>query len=334
MADLSDAPGRPWPRISVLVPTYNQAGFLEEAVASVLAQDYPDLEIVISDDASSDTTPEVTARLARDPRVKSYRNAHNLGRVANYRHLLEDLATGEWVLVLDGDDQLVGTTYLRAAMTRASSDPAIVLVFAKALSGATLAEATTVLNAPGSVAGGVPPVIDGNAFFLRFPPFETIVPLHATCLYHRASALEIGFYTHDILSSDFESFYRLMLDHKVGFVDEVAALWRQHGGNATRSRDVDAARRNGAVFDGPFRRAVALKTFPDGVAERWLRRCRARYLVSLGAQAVRQRLPVLQVLRLAGNLVRQDWRLAVDLVPAIWRAASDARRRKTKSIGR
>ena len=316
-----------WPKISVMVPTYNQAHFLEEAVASALAQDYPNLEVVISDDASTDETAGLVQRLSRDPRVKAFRNERNIGRVANYRRLLGELATGDWVINLDGDDCLATNSYLRKAITLALCDSDIVLVMAKALRGPNIAEAGIVLNATkrgsGGDASGVPRIMAGNDFFLKFPPFETIVPLHATCLYHRASALETGFYAQDILSSDFESFYRLMLGRKVGFVDEIAALWRQHGGNATRSVSFVDLSRNATVFDGPARRAMALGCFPDGVAQDWLRRCRARYLVSIAAQVVRRGVSVRHAVKLSADLIVQDWRIGVELGPAAWRAMRD-----------
>ena len=135
------------PRVTVMVPTYNQAEFLEDAVASALAQDYPNLEVVISDDGSTDQTPAVVERLAaRDPRVRAHRSARNIGRVANYRRLLYELATGDWVINLDGDDCFASPTYLGAAVRRALSDPAIALVFGKARKGASLSGAATLLN--------------------------------------------------------------------------------------------------------------------------------------------------------------------------------------------
>lgn len=313
-----------------MIPTFNQAQYLEEAVASALAQDYPALEVVIADDASTDDTPAVLERFAADPRVRVHRQASNIGRVANYRYLLERLATGEWVLNLDGDDCLVSREYLRKAMALALENPGVLLVIGKALSGASLAEATTVLNAPFQDAA-MPPAMSGCTFLQRFPPFETIVPLHATCLYHRPSALAIGFYRHDILSTDFESFYRLMLDGKVGFVHDIAALWRQHDANATRAPGIDALARNVAVFDGPAQRAAQTGCLDEARAERWRRGCRARYVVSLVAQAVGGRLPAAPVARLCLSLLGRDWRLAAAIGPALARAYRDRGRRMQSS---
>ena len=55
------APGRPLPLVSVLVPSYNGAAFLREALDSILAQTYPHLEVLLLDDASTDETPAIAA---------------------------------------------------------------------------------------------------------------------------------------------------------------------------------------------------------------------------------------------------------------------------------
>jgi glycosyltransferase involved in cell wall biosynthesis len=75
-------------RISVIIPTYNHAQYLGEAIESVLSQDYPDMEVIVVDDGSSDNTREVTANyvgkiicveqpnggcaLARNTRLRTY----------------------------------------------------------------------------------------------------------------------------------------------------------------------------------------------------------------------------------------------------------------------
>jgi len=96
---------RPTPSlVSVAIPTYNRAGDLERAVASVVAQSHRELEIVISDNASTDATPTVCARLAAaDPRLRVVRQPVNRGPVANFNAVLEQLR-GEHVMLLADDD--------------------------------------------------------------------------------------------------------------------------------------------------------------------------------------------------------------------------------------
>src|SRR5665213_3428416 len=94
------------PKISITIPTYNQDKFIAKAVESALKQDYLNLEIIISDDCSSDKTEAVIERYCGDNRLKYFKNARNLGRVPNYKKTLYERVTGEWVLNVDGDDYI------------------------------------------------------------------------------------------------------------------------------------------------------------------------------------------------------------------------------------
>ena len=60
------------PKISVLIPTHNYARYLPEAIESVLAQDFTDYELLVSDDASTDNSADIICRYAaRDPRIRA-----------------------------------------------------------------------------------------------------------------------------------------------------------------------------------------------------------------------------------------------------------------------
>ncbi len=94
------------PRISVLIPTYNYARYLAEAIESVLAQDFRDFELLIVDDCSADNTAEVVKPYcARDARVRFTVNSTNLGMVNNWNYCLEQ-ARGKYIKFLFGDDKL------------------------------------------------------------------------------------------------------------------------------------------------------------------------------------------------------------------------------------
>ena len=92
------------PRVSVIVPAYNAADCLERALNSALAQTMADLEVIVVDDGSRDTTFEVACRVAaRDSRVRVLRNEHNRG-VAGSRNRAVKAGRGEWIAFLDADD--------------------------------------------------------------------------------------------------------------------------------------------------------------------------------------------------------------------------------------
>ncbi|MBD8696063.1 glycosyltransferase family 2 protein [Stenotrophomonas sp. CFBP 13718] len=97
------------PVVSVIIPTYNVAGCLTRAVDSVLAQSFQDFEIIIIDDASTDNTVEIAARLAElDTRVRVFPQNLNQGPSVA-RNLGLDAARGEWAAVLDADDAFTET---------------------------------------------------------------------------------------------------------------------------------------------------------------------------------------------------------------------------------
>jgi len=91
------------PLVSIIMPVYNRAALIREAVDSVLASDIP-LELIVVDDASTDETPSVLQSIT-DPRVRTVRMDVNSGQSAARNRGL-DLAAGRYVKFLDSDDLL------------------------------------------------------------------------------------------------------------------------------------------------------------------------------------------------------------------------------------
>ncbi|MFZ5451113.1 MAG: glycosyltransferase family 2 protein [Thermodesulfobacteriota bacterium] len=89
------------PRVSVIIPTYNRAALVQEAVASVLAQTYRDFELLVVDDGSTDGTREVLAAFGREITVLS---RPSRGGVSPARNAGIAAAQGEWLAFLDSDD--------------------------------------------------------------------------------------------------------------------------------------------------------------------------------------------------------------------------------------
>ena len=88
--------------VSVVIPCYNQAHFLDEAIESVLAQSYPHLEIIVVDDGSPDDTSEVATRY---PKVRLVRQENQGLSAARNSGLAR--SEGEYVVFLDADDRLL-----------------------------------------------------------------------------------------------------------------------------------------------------------------------------------------------------------------------------------
>jgi glycosyltransferase involved in cell wall biosynthesis len=106
----NDAPRVSGPRVSYILLAYNQEEYIREAVESALAQQYENLEIIISDDCSTDQTYKKireTANLYKgNHKVLINRNSENLGRngLANHINSITKLSTGELIVLAAGDD--------------------------------------------------------------------------------------------------------------------------------------------------------------------------------------------------------------------------------------
>ena len=107
-------------RVSVLVITYNQAHFVRDTLASVQAQEYPDLEIVVADDGSTDGTQDIIREFAaRDARIVPVLAERNGGIARNLNAGLRH-CSGEFVAYLGGDDlMLPGKISKQVAFLRA-----------------------------------------------------------------------------------------------------------------------------------------------------------------------------------------------------------------------
>ncbi len=92
--------------VSVIIPTYNRGHCIAVALNSVLSQSYQNLEILVCDDCSSDTTKDIVATYVnRDVRVKWVAGSLNSGSASAPRNRGIAAATGEWIAFLDSDDQ-------------------------------------------------------------------------------------------------------------------------------------------------------------------------------------------------------------------------------------
>ncbi len=119
---------RPAPTLTVGLPVFNGGPYLEATVESVLTQSFQDLELVISDNASTDETEAIgRAAAARDARVTYRRNATNVGLVRNL-NLLVPLAQGRLFKWAAADD-LLKPGYLERCVATMDAQPGVVLTY-------------------------------------------------------------------------------------------------------------------------------------------------------------------------------------------------------------
>ena len=117
------------PRVSVVVPSYNNASFIEATMDSILAQTFEDFELVAADHSSVDGTWELLQRYGADPRVRLLRTEAGGGAPRNWGRVT-DAARGELVKLVCGDD-IIYPDCLSRQVEAMDANPSVVLVAAQ-----------------------------------------------------------------------------------------------------------------------------------------------------------------------------------------------------------
>lgn len=122
------------PKFSIIIPVYNRENFIEKAIKSALSQSVEDIEVIVTDNASTDNTCAIAVDISRyDDRVKVYRNDVNVGPVRNWL-VGANLAKANISKLLFSDD-LLSPFYLERCANYLS-DPKCGLVYTPAIIGA------------------------------------------------------------------------------------------------------------------------------------------------------------------------------------------------------
>lgn len=208
------------PRLSVLMTTFNGAHTIIDSITSVLAQTYREFELVVVDDASTDSTPRILAGIA-DPRVRVIRAERNLG-VVGARNLGFEACRGEYVAAHDHDD-ISRPARLAEQVARLDREPAVVLVATE-----VELEAAGRLSRSGHVAGGSAPVMRWLLLVDN--------PLTWSSIMLRASAVRrLGqFVRPDYeLADDFDLYHRLLCLGDIVRLPAPLTVYRWHETNTT-----------------------------------------------------------------------------------------------------
>lgn len=261
-----------FPLISIIIPTYNQEKYVSKAIESALAQDYPNIEIILSDDNSKDKTKFVVKKFSKNKKFKYFRNNENLGRVGNYHKSLYEYASGDYALVLDGDDYLTDSSFISKAVKQIQKNN-LVMIFAK--QKVFIEKKKKFIE--DRMNDKLPEAMKGNHLFLNY--FKGYSIPHLSTLYNRRYAMSIGYYQKNILSSDWESVLRLMLNKNVGFMGSVVGVWRKHKKNESKSKKIKDIMDNVGYIEGPYNFCMRKNIFEKKVLARWRTKMLKRFFI-------------------------------------------------------
>ena len=116
------------PLVTIVLPVYNEELFIRETLESILAQDYENIEILISDNHSSDATASLCIEFARrDQRIQFFEQSSNIGAIANHSFLASK-AKGKYIILAAGHDRWT-TNYISANVKALENHPSAVLSY-------------------------------------------------------------------------------------------------------------------------------------------------------------------------------------------------------------
>lgn len=204
------------PLVSVIIPNYNYASYIGEAIDSVLAQDYPNLEVIVVDDGSSDDSRVVIESYGDKVRAIFQQNQ---GVCATRNHGVT-ASSGEFVAFLDADDAWMPSKLSRQMERFANPDVGLVHVGVSHVDAAGNAIREDLAGKEGRVASELlllKPVIlgGGSGVVIRRRIFDDVG----------------GFDTRLSTSADWELYYRIATRCEVAFVPEALVRYRVHGSN-------------------------------------------------------------------------------------------------------
>lgn len=304
------------PRVSCLLPVYNGADFIEEAVRSIQSQTFGDFEILVVDDGSTDATPEILARLAAaEPRLRIHRQA-NGGIVAALNAGLA-LCRGEFVARMDADDMALAERF-QIQVGYLDTHPDCVLV------GGVAKEMAPDGSMEGRTTGGRHLKTDLSVF----PP-KVAVSMHPLIMVRRAALIEIGGYRGDFPhAEDYDLFIRLAKLGTIDNPDQEVLIYRRHEG-AISLKHLELQERSAALAEVEACMAHRLahppvRPIPNWVIEPYVQFRILRRYFSVDRAKARLLLP--EVLRHIGNpaprtlLSRDYWSLRVRMAGSVARS--------------
>jgi glycosyltransferase involved in cell wall biosynthesis len=210
--------------ISVVIPTYNRAEVLLDAINSVLSQTYKNFEIIIVDDGSTDNTQEIIKKI-NDARIK-YFYQENSG-VSSARNKGIKTANGDYIAFLDSDD-LWHPQKLEKQLAIFTKDKNIGLVSCNSLYQTFSGETVFVKK---SFASNKKEVI---SYILSYP--DKVYTGTPTLMIKKDCFDKVGYFDEQMsFCEDWDIFFRIALFYEIYFIDEILTYVRVQEDNSTKT---------------------------------------------------------------------------------------------------
>lgn len=314
-------PGNPMPLVSILVPSYNGTAFLREALDSILAQTYPDVEIILLDDASTDDTPAIAAEYGS--RISYVRQPNNLGIYDNVNVGIAR-ARGSLIATYHADDIYL-PTIVEAQVAYFQAHPEVGAVFCSDIFVDAHGEEYGRLSLPQDVRGEHPldyPIVLNS--LLKYRNHFLVCP---TAMVRASVHQDVGAYRQARYrnTADLEMWLRIARRYPIAVLESHLMKYRHfHGNSSQRYHRLRTAPENYFfILDEYLASGDRTLATPDALVNYEAHRSEDRLMAAI-SHYIKNELPSgrsalrkLQVTMIASAHNVQRWRLLV-LAAGMW----------------
>jgi glycosyltransferase involved in cell wall biosynthesis len=265
------------PAVSVIIPTHNRADFIGETLASVCAQTFPDFEVIVADDGSTDNTKEVVTSLG-DTRIRYFWQPQSGGLPARVRNKAIGLSRGRYIAFLDSDDLWLPNK-LEIQVPYMEAHPEVGFVFTNSEGFSSTKEKWRLVKFGLNRKATLEDLLREN-----FIPMLTVL-VRRTCLETVGGLCEDPAVN---AIEDYELWLRLATRYPFQYIPVLTARYRVHGKNL-QATDMIASTQRLVTVVRRFEksRGIPRKSFRRGLAAHYRRLARAHALAGNKEEYIR-----------------------------------------------
>jgi len=216
------------PKVSVIIPCYNREQYISETIHSVLSQTWPNIELIVVDDGSSDSSRAVLESFGSRLQILEHPGRTNLGQSAAINMGIQN-SSGEYVAILDSDD-LFAPDKIEKQVYFLEQNPQFGLVYSNCISIDENGGELHKMYFPGHKPPSGPEQV----------LVECCFNVPSNSLFRRDIYEKVGFFDETLRSAqDHDYAVRIAEITRVGYIDECLWNYRRHGGSISHTRTLE-----------------------------------------------------------------------------------------------
>lgn len=218
------------PKVSIIIPNYNHAPFLEQRIKSVLNQTYQDFEVIYLDDASTDDSNLIFSTFANSQRIKGFFNEKNSGNTFKQWNRGVRLAKGEYIWLAESDDY-AHEDFLAKLVNKLDENPSVGLAYCHS---PFADEHCNIEDWALGERWKQDFINNGRNECSQYLIFRNTIPNASAVLIRRAAYEKAGYADEDMeFCGDWMMWVKILLNSDLGFIAEPLNYYRRHSGTVS-----------------------------------------------------------------------------------------------------